>query len=162
MDKNLKAYLENYKINYIIHKHPPIFTVGESKKIGAEIPGVLHTKNLFLKDHADNFYLVCMYAHDKLNLKSLKEKIKAVKKLTFASEKELREQLNIYPGAVSLFNMIYARNVFLILDKKVWKAGKVGFHPNINTATLELNHKNLEKFYNSLKSKKQIIDLENE
>ena len=162
MDQNLKSYLQNHKIDHAIHNHPAVFTVEESKKIDAEIPGVLHTKNLLLKDAKNNFYLVCMYAHQRLNLKLLKEKSNANKKLTFASPAELKAHLNISPGSVSIFNMIYAKNVQLIIDKKVWSADRTGFHPNINTATLELAHKDLEKFCDSIHSKKQIIDLENE
>lgn len=158
MDQTLKQYLEKYNISCKVHEHEAVFTVEESKKL-KPIPEVFHTKNLFLKDEAKNFFLVCMDAYKKLNLKSLKEKIQAVKKLTFASPAELKEHLNLTPGSVSLFGMIYAKDVELIVDKEVWQAKKVGFHPNINTATLELTHENLEKFYNSLKAKKQIIEL---
>lgn len=157
MDQNLKTYLENRKIKYIIHEHVAVFTVEESKRLKSKNQEFLNTKNLFLKDEANNFYLVCMYAHKRLDLKLLKEKINAVKRLTFGSEKELKEHLNIFPGAVSIFNMIYAKNVKLILDKQVWDAEKIGFHPNVNTATLELSHENLEKFWKTIKAEKDII-----
>ncbi len=127
-----------------------------------ETPGVLHTKNLFLKDEANNFYLICMYANKRLDLKLLKKKLKARDKLSLASPEQLKEHLNLTPGSVSIFGMIHAKNVSLILDKQVWESEKVGFHPNINTSTLELSHTDLKKFYDSLKSKKEIIDLENE
>ena len=159
MDKNLLSFLENHKIKYKIHLHPPVFTVAESKKLNAEIPGVFHTKNLFLKDEANNFFLVCMDAHKMLDLKSLKDKINALKKLRFASEQELRENLNVSPGSVSIFAMIYSKNVSLIIDKKIIESEKVGFHPNINTATLEINKENLEKYLSNLKCKKLVIEL---
>ena len=57
--------------------------------------------------------------------------------------------------------MIYAGNVTHIMDKQVLDAKIVSFHPNINTSTLEITHENLEKFYNSLKSKRMILDLDN-
>ena len=159
MDKSLEAYLEKYEIPYKIHYHPAVFTVEESKRLKSKNQEFLETKNLFLKDEANNFYLVCMYAHKRLDLKFLKEKLKAVKKLTFASEKKLKEHLNISPGSVSIFNMIYAKKVHLILDKQIWEAEKVGFHPNINTATLELSHSALEKFWKTIKTKKDILDI---
>ena len=158
MDKLLENYLGKHNIKYKPHEHPPIFTVEESKKL-KQLPGVTPTKNLFLRDEAHNLYLVCMYAYKKPDLKNLKEKINAVKKLTFASSVELKEHLNLTPGSVSIFGMIHAKNVKLILDKKIWEAEKSGFHPNINTATLELNRKDLEKFYNSLSSEKTILEL---
>jgi len=73
---------------------------------------------------------------------------------------ELKQELNLSPGSVSIFGMINAKNTILIVDKDVWDAKSVGFHPNINTATLELSHKSLENFYNSLNLKKEIIRLE--
>ena len=55
--------------------------------------------------------------------------------------------------------MIYSRDVELIIDKEVWGAEKVGFHPNTNIATLELKHEDLKKFYDSLRSEKRIMEL---
>jgi len=158
MEKDLKDYLRNKGIGYIEHFHKAVFTVEESIKIDKNFPDVLHTKNLFLKDESKNFFLVSMYAHNRLDLKSLREKIKA-KKLSFASPEQLKERLNLNPGSVSIFGMIHAQNVTLIVDKKVWEAKKVGFHPNVNTATLEITHENLEKFLNSLNCKKLILEL---
>ena len=161
METKLKQYLENLNIDYVEHKHPAVFTVEQHKALQIKTPNVLHTKNLFLKDNKNNFYLVCMYAEKQLNLKELKEKIQAKKKLSFASEEQLKEYLNLKPGSVSLFGMIHAKpnTVHLILDKQVWEAEKVGFHPNINTSTLEISHQDLEKFYNSLETKKEILEL---
>ena len=46
-------------------------------------------------------------------------------------------------------------NSFPIIDEDIWNAEIVSFHPNINTETVELTHENLERFYNSLKMKKE-------
>ena len=92
-------------------------------------------------------------------LKVLKEILNAKKKLFFASGEELKEKLNLTPGSVSIFGMIYASDVTLIIDKEIWESKRAGFHPNVNTATLELKHHDLENFYNSLKSHRMIIEL---
>ena len=123
------------------------------------MPQVIHTKNLFLKDEGNKFFLVCMDAFKRLDLKILKEKLNAQKKLTFASSEELKKHLNLSPGSVSILGMIYSKYVVLILDKELWNAEKVGFHPNVNTSTLELNHENLEKLYTSLKTRKEVVSL---
>jgi Ala-tRNA(Pro) deacylase len=159
MDEDLKTYLEKYDINYKLHTHRAVFTVEESKKIDKHMLGVFHTKNLFLKDEGNKFFLVSMSADNRLDLKKLKEKLNAKKKLSFASPNQLKDHLNLSPGSVSIFGMINAKHVKLILDKGVWNAKKVSFHPNINTATLELSHEDLEKFYNSIKTEKIIMDL---
>jgi len=157
MDSKLKSYLKKYKIFYKIHQHQAVFTVEESKTLKKSIQG-LHCKTLFLKDNGNNFYLVGMSASKRLDTKRLRKKLNA-RKLYFASPEELKERLNLTPGSVSIFGMIYSKEVMLILDEEVWKADIVGFHPNINTSTLEMSHKDLERFYKSIKDKKEIIEL---
>lgn len=158
MDKKLLTYLKNLNIEYKIHEHPAVFTVEESNTLVKGLPG-LHMKNLFLKDETGNFYLVCIEAEKRLDIKFLRNKL-GVKKLHFASEEELKRELHLTPGSVSVFGMIYSKKVILILDKKALNAEKINFHPNINTATLELDKKNFKIFLDSITSKKEIIDLE--
>jgi Ala-tRNA(Pro) deacylase len=157
MDEHLKKYLSANKIDYKIHEHPAVFTVKESKKI-IKNKSYFHSKSLFLRDENKNFYLICMPAEKRLDMKNLKEEL-SLGELHFASPEELKKELNLTPGSVSIFGMIYAKNTFLIIDKELWNAESAGFHPNINTKTLEISHENLEKFYNSLKSKKEIMQL---
>lgn len=157
MDKNLEKYLKDNKISYIEHKHQAVFTVEESKTMKESIP-TMHTKCLFLKDENSSFYLVCMNAFKRLDTKIIKNEFN-IKQLNFASPEELKTQLNVTPGSVSLFAMIYAKNVKLVIDNEIWLAKSAGFHPNINTSTLEINHSQLEKFINSLKCEKKIISI---
>ena len=157
MDKNLESYLKKNKIEYKIYEHPAVFTVEESKSIKTKIPG-RHAKCLFLRDEKLNFYLVCLPAEKRLDTKILKKEL-GLRELHFASAEELKKEINLTPGSVSIFGMIYTKTVFLIIDSELWNSDFVGFHPNINTSTIVLNHENLEKFYNSLKSGKEIIKL---
>ena len=157
MEKNLKNYLSKYKIDYKEHLHKAVFTVAESKVVTKDIPG-LHAKNLFLRDENDKFYLVCLPAEKRLDIKSLRISL-GVKELHFASPSELSSELNITPGSVSIFCMIYAKTSSLIMDEELWQAKVVGFHPNENTSTLEITHENLEKFCNTLKHHIKIIKL---
>ena len=157
MDNKLKEYLKKYEIEYKVHEHHAVFTVAESDKL-VKLP-FIRGKNLFMKDEKNNYYLVCLPTHKMLNMKSLKIRLE-VSKLSFASPEELKKELNLTPGSVSIFGMIHAKSTILILDKELWDSDIVGFHPNINTATLELSHENLKKFWDSLKCKKEIISLE--
>jgi len=159
MDKTLDSYLKKISVNYELYKHPAVFTVAEAIKNKAEIPEVFHTKNLFLRDENKKFFLICMNAFKKLNLKSLREKLGAKKKLSFASPEQLKANLNLAPGSVSIFGMIYAKNVALVIDKELWNAKKVGFHPNINSETIVLDRENLKKFVNSLRAEIKIFEL---
>ncbi|MBI2452572.1 hypothetical protein HYV50_05885 [Candidatus Pacearchaeota archaeon] len=157
MDSQLKSYLEKNKINYELYNHSPVFTAEESKKIKTNIPG-LGTKSLFLKDENAQFYLICLPGEKRLNTKIIKKKF-SIKELQFASSAELKEELNVSPGSVSLFCMIHAKKTTLILSKEIWLSHLSGFHPNINTATIVLSHENLKNLYNSLKAEKYIIEL---
>jgi Ala-tRNA(Pro) deacylase len=158
MNSKLEEYLKKHNIQYTEHQHRAVFTVAESREIKKSIPGI-STKSLFLKDDKKNFYLVCMPGEKRLNIKSLRQRLNA-KKLQFASPSDLMGHLHVSPGSVSIFCMIHPEDVKLIIDKEVWEAERSGFHPNINTATLEIDHENLEKFYHSLPGEKKILDLE--
>lgn len=160
MDKNLERYLKERDIGYVKHEHPAVFTVEESKLLKAKIPG-MHCKCLFLKDNKERFYLLAMNAFKKLDMKLMRKKL-GVGKLHFGSPEELKERLNLTPGSVSIFGMIYAKEVKLLIDEEVWKAERVGFHPNINTATLEIKHDELAKFLDSLSSEKEIINIDSD
>ena len=159
MDETLENYLANHAITYTIHEHPAIFTVAEGRRLKEHIPG-MHCKTLFLKDDEGKFYLVGMRADKRLVITKLRKQF-GLKKLFFGSVDELKERLRLTPGSVSIFGMIHdtSHHVHLILDIEVWHAPIVGFHPNINTVTLEISHENLVKFYESIKGRKELLDL---
>jgi len=155
MDINLKKYLEKNKIAHSLHKHLPVHRVSDSKKIKDNLPA-MHCKCLFLK--SEKFYLIAMKADKRLNLKFFKDNFK-IKKIKFANELELKEKLNTTPGSVSIFNIIYAKEISIIIDKEVWDAEYTGFHPNQNNETLILNKENLHKYIKSFKLKTEILPL---
>ena len=159
MDSKLETYLKEHKVFYIEHHPKAVSTVEESKKLKQNI-SELHCKCLFLKSGKGNFYLVALPAEKRLDIKKLKALLQ-VKKINFGSPRELKEKLNLTPGSVSIFGMINCKpgEVTLIFDREIWTAEKTGFHPNINTSTLELKHADLEKFYNSLSGEKNILEL---
>jgi len=159
MDRKLKKYLDKNNIRYIVHKHKAVFTVEESRELKKEIPG-LHCKTLFLKDSKNRFYLVGLPAEKRLDSKKFRKYIGA-KKVRFGTSEELNKEIKLVPGSVSIFGAIYIKdkNTRLIIDKEVWQADRVGFHPNINTMTLEISCKNLKKFYDSLDCEKEILEL---
>ncbi|MBI5803846.1 prolyl-tRNA synthetase associated domain-containing protein [Candidatus Pacearchaeota archaeon] len=157
MDKELKSYLEKYKIEYKEYRHPPVFSFVEARKLKKKIPG-MHCKTLFLKDSRGKFYLVGMRGDKRLDTKILRKKFE-VKKLNFASEEELKRGLEVYPGAVSIFAAIRNEKIVLIIDEEVWLAESSGFHPNENTSTFVLDKENLRKFYDSLICEKHVLKI---
>lgn len=159
MEKELENYLLKFDVKYKVHMHKAVFTVAESKNDLdiQKIPG-LRTKSLFIKDENNQFYLICMPGEKRLNIKLLEKNLK-VKHLKFCSPEELKSELRLTPGSVSIFGMIHSKNIILIVDEEVWNAEIADFHPNINTSTLEITHEDLEKFINSLNCKKLILNL---
>ena len=155
MEKELESYLSKFNVKYKSHMHKAVFTVAESKNNPdiQKIPG-LRTKSLFIK--TEN--LICMPAEKRLDIKRLEKNLK-IKHLKFCSSDELKSELRLTPGSVSMFGMIYSKNTVLIIDEEVWNAEITDFHPNVNTSTLEIAHEDLEKFVNSLNCKKLILNL---
>jgi Ala-tRNA(Pro) deacylase len=157
--QSVTTYLKENKIKYYIHSHPPVFTVEEAKKHCSSIPG-MHCKNLFLKDKIKNqFYLLSMPGEKKLVINDFAKKIGA-KKLSFALPDELKEILGLTPGSVSPFGLINdaGKKTIFMVDKEVWDAEIVSFHPNINTETLELTREEFRRYIISLGSSYTVIE----
>jgi Ala-tRNA(Pro) deacylase len=54
----------------------------------------------------------------------------------------------VAPGSVSPFGLIHnaAHDVRVCLDRDLKAAGRISFHPNINTATLVIAFSDFERF----------------
>lgn len=155
--KEIKQYLKELNIKFKEFIHPPLYTCEQAEKYNKEIKGI-HCKNLFLKNKkAANYYLIIIPASEKLNLKKLESLLN--EKLKFANEEELKNILNLTPGAVSPFGLINDKDnkTILIIKKQIWDSDFVSFHPNINTETLELNKNDFQKYVKSLKNRLLII-----
>ena len=152
----VKSYLASLGISFLTHKHPPVYTCEEAEKYDKNIKGI-HSKNLFLKSKSNlpNFYLVIIPSDEKLNIKAIEKLLN--EKLSFANEQELKEQLKLAPGSVSIFSLIFNEKIILLLSEKIFNSDFVSFHPNINTETLELNKNDFRVFLNSLKNQRIII-----
>ena len=135
MENTIKTFLEKNNITYTHHTHPATHTVKESTEFCKDIPG-LGVKNLFLSD-GTHHYLVILPGEKKLDIRSL-EKTLHVKKLTFASEKDLETYLHTQPGHVSPLALLYDTQhaVQTIIDEIAWNAEHINFHPGINTETI--------------------------
>ena len=64
-----------------------------------------HSKNLFLKDQKDSFFLITFIEDITADLKRLPDALNS-KKLSFARPEYLSELMGIEPGSVSPFGLI--------------------------------------------------------
>ncbi|HLC31078.1 MAG TPA: YbaK/EbsC family protein [Candidatus Nanoarchaeia archaeon] len=159
MDQKLLEYFKKHTIVYEIIEHAPVFTVREADNLRIPFPkGTAHTKNLFMKDEKKNYYLISLEAHDRLNTKKLKKQL-VCKELEFASPEELNEELHLTPGSVSPFGLIHATKTRYLIDKKLWHAEKLGFHPNQNNATFIITHSTFEQWLKSLPIQFKIVSI---
>lgn len=139
--------MDQLGITYNRYEHPPVYTVEEAQQYWKDIDGA-HAKNLFLRNNKGNrHFLVVLEQSKSADLKDLSGKL-AAGKLSFASERRLQEHLGLETGAVSPFGIIndQDKKVTLVIDKTMQKKESVNFHPNVNTATINVSYQDFEKF----------------
>jgi Ala-tRNA(Pro) deacylase len=119
--------------------HPPVFTVEDAERYWEGIPAA-HCKNLFLRNvKGTRHYLVVLAHSKKADLRAIAARL-GDDRLSFASADRLMRFLHLAPGAVSPFGLINAsaRDVIVVLDADLAGTERIGFHPNVNTATITL------------------------
>ncbi len=159
-EEKVYEVLDDLGIEYEKITHPPVFTVEEANEHWGALEGT-HTKNLFFRNKKGNrHFLVIMDSAKNLDIKSLQTKIGAGT-LSFASDRRLQEHLDLTKGAVSVFGLINDEKnaVEVIVDNKLVKSGRIGFHPNVNTATITINIDDFKKFLQSTGNKVSYKDL---
>lgn len=159
-ETNVETFLQSHQITYNLYEHPAVYTCEEAEKYCGDIPG-LACKNLFLRDKKKKrYFLLILPAQKRSDLKEF-AKVVGEEKVTFASSGDLMEKLGLEPGSVSPFGVVndMKNEVELYIDKEVADADIVSFHPNRNTATLELSKEMFHKFLQSIKNLHTIIDI---
>ena len=159
-EKKVYEVLETLGISYTRHEHPAVFTVEQAEAHWANIQGA-HCKNLFLRNQKGNrHYLVILPARKSADLKKLARQL-GEDNLSFASPERLLRFLSLEPGSVSPFGLINnsQKDVKVIIDQDLKTAGRVNFHPNVNTVTLGLSAADFEKFLSWTGHKIQYIPL---
>ena len=136
------------KLNYEIkvHQHEALFTVDDSKKLRGEIEGS-HSKNLFLKNKQNKFFLLSCKEADKIDLKKISKSLK-LGNISFAKQEYLEQYLKIKPGSVSPFALLNDDNGFVnfYLEQTLYKSRFINFHPLINTITITIETKKFIEF----------------
>ena len=131
-------------------KHPPLFTVEQSRSLRGQIPGG-HTKNLFLRDKEHALYLVVALEDAEIDLKSLHRLLGASGRFSFGSADLLREVWGVEPGAVTPFGAINDAQgrVTVVLDAAMMEHATLNYHPLINIMTTAIARDDLVKFLES-------------
>lgn len=134
---DLYAMFQELGIEYTEHRHPPLYTVAESKELRGTIPGA-HCKSLFLKDRKGTLYLVVCLEHRRLDMKLLAHQLGATR-LSFGKAELMWELLGVRPGAVTPFALINDRDshrIDVVLDEEMMDSNLLNYHPLHNEATV--------------------------
>lgn len=144
---DLFRLLDDLNITHKTKTHEPVFTVAESVSLRDEIPGG-HTKNLFVKDKKDRFFLLTVEEHAIVDLKTIHTIIGASSRVSFGKPEKLMEYLGVTPGSVTALAAINdtGNNVTFILDEELMKEEIINCHPLSNDATTSIARDDLLRF----------------
>ena len=146
--------LKNKNCKFEIHQHDALFTVEDSKNLRGKIGGA-HTKNLFLKNKKDEYFLLTCEETDKIELKKISKSL-GFGNISFAKEERLDQYLKIKPGSVSPFALLNdeENKVEFYLERCLYESKYVNFHPLINTLTITIETERFVEFM--IENKKKI------
>ena len=88
--------------------------------------------------------------HEKqVDLKALAAALGVQQNLSFASPDRLKKYLGVEPGSVTLLGLMNDTDhvVSFWIDEDIWNAESIQCHPLVNTATLVIPKKDLERFF---------------
>ena len=145
-NKDFINILRKKKYEFVLHEHKPMFTVNQSFELKNKIKGY-HTKNLFLKNKKNKFFLFSCKDDDNIDLKKM-SKILNLGSLSFAKEEYLLKYLGVKPGSVSPYALLNDKNNYVdfYLEKKLYESDLINFHPLLNSETITIKTKGFMKF----------------
>jgi Ala-tRNA(Pro) deacylase len=144
---DLLAFLAEIGIAVKTVTHPPLFTVADSQALRGEIPGG-HTKNLFLRDKKERYFLLTVEEDAEVDLKTIHQVIGASGRVSFGKPEKLLDYLGVTPGAVTAFGVVNdtAHNVTIVLDEALMRHDVINAHPLTNEATTSIGRDDLLRF----------------
>ena len=156
----LLDWMAAHDIAQTTHDHPAVFRVEEGLELKAAMPGT-HTKNLFLKDRKGRLWLISARQDTVVDLKRAPKTIGS-DKLSFGHESLLYETLGVRGGSVTALGLINDPDgrVTFVLDKALWDADIVNFHPLTNVATTALAQAAFRRFLELIGREPMVVDFD--
>ena len=156
----LLAFLDSLGIKTKTVTHAPLYTVADSQALRGEIDGG-HTKNLFVKDKKDNYFLLTVDEEAVVDLKTIHHVIGAASKVSFGKPEALMELLGVVPGAVTAFGPVNDTEgkVKVFLDAGLMAHEVVNCHPLVNTATTSIRSADLITFLKATGHEPKVLKL---
>ena len=160
-EKKLLTLIEEKGLDFKLYTHEPLSTVEESIKYRGKIDGA-HSKNLFLKNKKNQFFLFSCIENTNINIKKITKSL-ALGNISFANEDYLSLYLGVKPGAVTPFGLLndIENKVTFYFDSNFLKNQIVNFHPLTNTSTISMKTKDFVNFLIENTKKVNIYDFNN-
>lgn len=145
--QDLFNFLDGLGIKHTTTQHQPVFTVAESESLRDLIPGG-HTKNLFVKDKKDQYFVLTVEENATVDLKTVHKTIDAASKVSFGKPEKMLDYLGVVPGSVTVFGAINDTDnqVTFVLDSELMKSDLINGHPLTNDATTTIGRDDLVRF----------------
>lgn len=157
--KEIYDFLKNREIDFEVTEHKAVFNMEELSEVDLPYPEC-DAKNLFVRDEKKkNYYLITVKGDKRVNLKEFR-KAHGLKNLSFASAEDLLNILKLTPGSVTPLGLLNdeENKVHFYLDQE-FNGGKIGVHPNDNTATVWLNVSDLIKIIENSGNKVTVTEI---
>ena len=147
--EGLLARLDALGIETRTVRHPPVFTVAESRELRGALPGG-HSKNLFLRPVKDDgpFLLAVLDEGRKVSVNAL-ARAAGAGRVEMAPAEDLRAVLGVEPGSVTPFGLVNAPpgSVRCVIDAALLRDHEwVHFHPLVNSMTTAIRPADLLRF----------------
>jgi len=160
MKEKVLQQLDRSGLPYRVIDHPAVFHVGDEPP---ELVGFPMTKNLLLKDRTTGqVYMVVMEGEKRLDIGVLATQLNTTKnRLQFVKFDDVEATVGVPPGHVSIFNLLNdeAKNVQIVLDSALIGKTEIGFHPNVNTATIAMKPADIIAFLSTQGNDPRIVNL---
>jgi Ala-tRNA(Pro) deacylase len=157
---DIYEFLHRNKIPYERYDHEAVFTCEQADRLGIKTTAA-KTKNLFLRDRkAKRHFLVTVADEKSVDIKGLEVALE-VKGLSFASAGRLLEYLGLTPGSVTILSVLNdtSGRVEVIVDNDLWQCNSIQCHPLVNTSTLVISKKDIERFLSLTGHTPKIMDV---
>lgn len=160
--EHILKFLDDNHIEYELVPHerrltalPPIPEVVEK--------GYLPLKNLLLttNNKTEIYYMVCAPVVKQFKTNTFAKQIES-SRLSFVNEEVLKTKLGVYPGIVSILNLINGdkSNVCVVLDESILSATKVCYPPNRDDLMLAFEPKEVLRLLEMLEIDVKIVNIE--
>ena len=138
-------WLRAHGAEFEITEHKAVYNMEECAQLELPYPQD-DAKNLFVRDDKKRaYYLITVRGDKRVDLKEFR-RAHGTRPLSFASPEELLTHLKLTPGSVTPLGLLNddSRSVQFYLDEDFLTGeGRIGVHPNDNTATVWLQAEEL-------------------